>query len=176
MSSSAFPTVPSSNYGRQQDNQQNLKQFVSSSSVGQATWIYEGPPAGQRVITTAGAIKNVLIKGDLYVTGTIYNPSDENIKKDIDEISLIDTENILNLTPVEYKYIYDTKKTKHFGLIAQEVEHIYPELVSTNNKGFKNVNYIELIPLLLSKIKDMNNEINNLKHDMTELKEYILKI
>jgi hypothetical protein len=176
MSSRSFPTVPSSNYGRQQDNQQYVKQFVTSSNVGQVTWVYEGQPAGSRIISTSGAIKNVLIKGDLYVNGTIYNPSDEKLKTDIEEITRLETEHILELTPVEYKYIYDVDKKRHFGLIAQEVENIFPQLVTTNHEGFKNVNYIELIPILLSKIKDMNSEINNLKHDINELKECIYKI
>ncbi|MCE7060089.1 hypothetical protein LZG94_08325, partial [Dyadobacter sp. CY343] len=39
------------------------------------------------------------------------------------------------------------------GLIAQEVEQYFPELVTTDDKGFKAVNYIGLIPHLIESVK-----------------------
>ena len=53
------------------------------------------------------------------------------------------------------------KKTKRYGLIAQEVEELYPELVSTGHDGMKSMNYIELIPLLLDQIKELKKSIPN---------------
>ena len=52
---------------------------------------------------------------------------------------------------------------KHYGFIAQELENVYPELVSDSEMGFKTVNYIEMIPILLSQIQSMQMEINMLK-------------
>ncbi len=55
----------------------------------------------------------------------------------------------------------------HYGFIAQELEESVPELVheiETPLDGkIKSVNYIEIIPLLLLKIKDLQNQINDLK-------------
>jgi hypothetical protein len=40
---------------------------------------------------------------------------------------------------------------------------LYPTLVKDNVLGYKTVNYIELIPLLVSKMQDMQKEIDELK-------------
>ena len=57
----------------------------------------------------------------------------------------------------------DSKTT--FGLIAQEVEKIYPNLVNTDNKGFKSLDYIQLVPLLLLQTNEMERKIEELKNN-----------
>jgi hypothetical protein len=59
------------------------------------------------------------------------------------------------------------KKTSHYGFLAQDVEKLYPTLVNDNVLGYKTVNYIEFIPLLVSKIQDMQNEIDKLKAELS---------
>lgn len=160
--SNLFSTVQ--NYsGRQPDNVQNVKQFVSSFG-NQASWIYKRIPApnGKIFITPADKVNDVLIQTNLYVEGAIYNPSDINLKKNIIPLS-INQDKLLQLNPVEFSFEKDLTNKKHYGLIAQDVEKIYPELVSNNQAGYKSVNYIELIPLMLSQIKSMQEEINELK-------------
>ena len=49
------------------------------------------------------------------------------------------------------------------GLIAQEVESIVPEVVSTNEDGYKSVDYAKLVPLLIESIKAQQKEIEELK-------------
>ena len=51
----------------------------------------------------------------------------------------------------------------HYGLIAQELQEICPELVYENSNGLLNVNYIEIIPILIEAIKEQQEEIDNLK-------------
>ena len=79
----------------------------------------------------------------------------------------------MDLEPVEYKLKSDTKNKKHYGLIAQDVEEIYPELISDSNLGFKTVNYMELIPLLLLKMKNMQKELDELKEQIVTIKNGI---
>jgi hypothetical protein len=169
MSSSSSSAVPASNYGRQQDNQQNIKQFVAPAS-GQVTWVYRRELDGSKVITTTGSIKNVLIQGDLQVLGSIYNPSDKNLKKNIQELNEGLKDKLFDLNPVEFIYNDDPNNKKHYGLIAQDVENIYPELVMTNGDNYKSINYVELVPILLSKMKDMDNTIKNMQNQINELK------
>jgi hypothetical protein len=64
---------------------------------------------------------------------------------------------------MEYTFKADTNKNLHYGFIAQDVEQLYPTLVKDNVLGYKTVNYIELIPLLVSKMQDMQKEIDELK-------------
>ena len=73
------------------------------------------------------------------------------------------------VNPVSFTFKNDSTNKKHYGFIAQEIETIYPELVSNNELGFKTVNYIEFIPILLSKMKEMNDEIINLKEKIEKI-------
>ena len=151
------------NYGgRQPDNTQNVKQFISSGDA--VIWTYKKMSTGINVITPVDKKRAVLIDNDLYVNGSIYNPSDINLKENINVISEDKKHNLINLEPVEFEFKKDNKK--HYGFIAQDMEKIYPELVNNNEVGYKTVNYIELIPLLLSKIKDMQKEIDKLKEHL----------
>ena len=90
--------------------------------------------------------------------------SDVHLKKHIVYITDKKWNNLSELTPVEYYYTHDMEnKTPHFGFIAQEVEQFFPELVRENNYGYKTVNYVEIIPLLVGKMKRMQVEIDELK-------------
>ena len=161
--STSHPLIPNANYsGRQGDNVQNIKQFVTSIP-NQVVWIYKRLTTGMTVITTGDQTKNVLIPLDLYVNGSLFNPSDANLKTNTSNLSLIKKDILLNLNPVEFEYKSDIHKKKHFGFIAQDVEKLFPELVSSDTMGYKSINYMELIPIMLSKMQTMQEEINELK-------------
>jgi hypothetical protein len=90
------------------------------------------------------------------------NYSDIRLKENIKNISQNEKDKVLQLVPKTYNLIKDKKKIKKYGLIAQEVEELYPELVTTNDTdGMKLINYIELIPLLLEQIKELKKTIPN---------------
>jgi len=166
---SLFGTV--ANYGgKQPDNSQGIKQFVSSDS-GQAIWVYKRLPNGLQVQTPADKIKPVYINTDLYVNGSIYNPSDKNLKKNIESISFNKIDDLTNLNPVQYSFKDDIKNKVHYGFIAQDIEKIYPELVKNSEMGYKTINYIEFIPLLVQKINDNAKEIELLKLKIQELSD-----
>jgi hypothetical protein len=151
------------NYGgRIVDNQQGVKQFyVGTGST--VSWIYKKLLNGLTVQTPADKNKPVLINNDLIVTGSIYNTSDIKLKKNINEIDIDKVDNLLSLKPMKFEYLSDTKNKIHYGFIAQEVEKIYPELIGTNDIGYKTINYQEILPLMLAKMKTMEEEINELK-------------
>jgi len=155
------------NYGgRVQDYQQSIKQFYVSSQL--VTWIYKKLSSNLVVITPADAKKPVLINNDLIVTGSIFNTSDERLKVNINNIDEKDIENLFTLNPIHFNY-KKTIQNKHYGFLAQEVEKVFPELVENNNNdGYKTVNYIELIPLMFTKLKCMQKDLDELK-DMVGL-------
>jgi hypothetical protein len=154
------------NYGgKQPTNTQNIKQFVVGP-VNNALWIYKKINTGISVQTPANSNYPVYINNDLYVTGSIYNTSDVLLKENIVKISDSSMENLLNLEPVEYSFKSDMNKNKHYGLIAQDVEKLFPELVKDNVLGYKTVNYIELLPIILSKMKSMQKEMDGLKESI----------
>ena len=50
-----------------------------------------------------------------------------------------------------------------YGMLAQEVEKVLPELVITDPDGKKLINYIELIPMLLNAVQALSQEVATLK-------------
>ena len=153
--------------GRQGDNIQGIKQFVTSGA-GTVDWIYNQIPISiTKVITPYDQTKTVMIPKDLLVLGSINNPSDIILKDNIEQINI---EDFNKLNPVSFTFKDDDKNKKHYGFIAQELETVYPELVSNTELGFKSVNYIEMIPILLSQMKNMQMEIDKLKEDIYKMK------
>jgi hypothetical protein len=108
-----------------------------------------------------------MIPKDLLVLGSINNPSDITLKDNIEPINLDDFN---KLNPVSFTFKDDERNKKHYGFIAQELETVYPELVTNTEIGFKAVNYIEIIPILLSQMKNMQMEIDKLKEDIHKMK------
>jgi hypothetical protein len=125
----------------------------------------------QSVLTPSNSTTSVYIKNDLIVGGSINNPSDLKLKENIEELNLSLCNDLLKLEPKQYTYKADINKKIRYGLIAQELEGFFPNLVTNviiEEEGeieeHKVVNYIELIPFLIVKIKDLQNQLDELKH------------
>lgn len=127
--------------------------------------------------------------GNVKVIGTIngvtIGDSDIRYKKYILELDKKKSlENILQMSPIEYnlkqtyyetkgdsvktiKGVYDENsqvfRKKHYGLIAQDLQKIYPDLVYQNDSGYLSINYTGLIPLLIGSIKELKAEVDELK-------------
>jgi hypothetical protein len=99
--------------------------------------------------------------GNATLTGVLTQSSDRRLKRNFSPLS----ESLSKLTSLQgYHYFWkDTLKdqTTQTGLIAQEVETLFPELVKTDDKGFKAVNYIGLVPHLIEAVKELEqaNEV-----------------
>ena len=52
-------------------------------------------------------------------------------------------------------------KGHDYGVMADEIEKILPELVTTRESGVKAVRYDKIIPLLIEAVKELNNKVNN---------------
>ena len=107
---------------------------------------------------------------DLLVTGDITafhgQSSDERLK---DNIKPIDNplEKVMKISGNTFSW---NEKSKHsgddIGVIAQEVEELdLPEIVTTRQDGYKTVKYEKLVPLLIEAIKELKNEIDELKNN-----------
>jgi hypothetical protein len=59
---------------------------------------------------------------------------------------------------------------RHYGVVAQEVERVLPEVVKEGPDGEKSVSYTEIVPVLIEAIKEQQKEIERLKMEVTELK------
>ena len=138
--------------------------FVGMTNSGQLGFYV----VGNWVLTASG--NPVGIDGNLSTTGEIFEGSDRRWKKDITSLS----GSIGKLQAIKgYNYHWiDEKKGKSLqtGVIAQEIEEIFPELVQTDEKGFKSVTYRGFIPHLIESVKELKKENDQLKADYAELK------
>lgn len=108
-------------------------------------------------INTTGDINT---DNDLHVTGNIYQYSDLNLKQNIQVLS--NCLQIVNkLNPVTYNFKNNknnNKKINQYGLIAQELEQVIPDLV-VQVDGIKRVNYSKLIPFLIGAIQELSRRV-----------------
>jgi len=91
--------------------------------------------------------------------------SDENIK-DIIEIIPNALESIINFRAVKFYWKGDESKKENIGLIAQDVQKSYPELIDKqifDDKEILGVRYTELIPVLVKAIQEQQAQIEELK-------------
>tara|TARA_B110000444_G_C18821768_1_gene588123 strand:+ start:1756 stop:2151 length:396 start_codon:yes stop_codon:yes gene_type:complete len=91
----------------------------------------------------------------------LYTRSDIRLKSNICDLNKDDLDKLNKVVPKSYKFKNDNEK--HFGFIAQDVEKQFPHLVSTDSNGMKSVNYLEMIPLLLFKINDLEKKLEEIK-------------
>ena len=97
----------------------------------------------------------------MYSTAYYYH-SDGRLKTDVETIGGSEGMDIVNrIRPVNYAWIHDGK-TAH-GVIAQEVEKVYPEIVSTNSDGYKSVDYIQMIAPMLAAIQELDKRVEALE-------------
>jgi Chaperone of endosialidase len=101
-------------------------------------------------------------------------PSSERFKTDIATMGS-STEKLQQLHPVTFHYKNDAEGTLRFGLIAEEVAKVYPELVVRDENGrIDGVRYDELAPMLLNEVQKQQvklTEIDELKQQIAELRQ-----
>lgn len=102
--------------------------------------------------------------------------SDFRYKKDI--LSLENPlGNLLKIKGISYHWKTEDFPEKHFsdknqiGFIAQDLEKIYPEMVFTDEKGYKSVDYARLTPVLVEAIKEQQIQIDKLQKTAIEMQE-----
>jgi len=100
--------------------------------------------------------------------GTIQT-SDIRLKKNILPLNY-GLKEVLMMQPVSYDWKDNSGKNK-IGLIAQEVKKIIPQVVTGDEeKETLGMNYAELVPVLINSIKELQQQINEMKKTISELK------
>jgi hypothetical protein len=100
----------------------------------------------------------------------IVQPSDSRLKDNITPIST-PVEKIKALSGVEFDWNSGEQVGTHdVGLIAQDVEAVLPEAVTTQEDGYKNLSYTKVIPLLVEAMKEQQIMIEALRAEIELLK------
>ena len=104
------------------------------------------------------------------MSGCVKITSDRTLKENI--VTLDNGLNkVLSMRGVYFDWINKEEfhDRRNIGFIAQEVEAVCPELVITNNNGIKQVNYSQMVSVLIEGIKDQQNIINSLSARLDKL-------
>ena len=157
------------------------------------TWVVDAPLFVVGNGTADNSKSDALIitkKGNMFVYGNITysglcGQSDLRLKKDVETINGA-LDKVLQLRGVSYywkskeemaaargkdvgNFSYGFGSEKQIGVIAQEVEQIMPELVVTDNEGFKAVKYENLTPVLIEAVKEQQAIIEKQNKRIEEL-------
>jgi hypothetical protein len=127
----------------------------------------------------------------LDVTGTIrgsnVTPSDRSLKKNIEPLPADTLSRVCRISGVSFEWdrqrlrenlVHDSTSevdgfpmTPQIGLIAQDVEKVFPSLVETDAKGVKSIHYMGVTAVLLEAVKSKQQQIEDLKDRVRALEE-----
>ena len=103
----------------------------------------------------------VWFNGDATLAGNLNINSDARLKANI--VSLGSTlAKLLQIDGKSYTMKKDESEKQKIGLLAQDIEKVFPELVSESN-GIKSVNYQGLVPVLINALKEQEERIKRLE-------------
>ncbi len=121
------------------------------------------------------------VKGDIKNLGGVLHTSDRRFKKNI---ALIPNalEKLKSINGVYYNWKTEEYPERNFtenkqiGVIAQDVEKVFPQLVKTDSEGYKSVNYSKLTPILIEAIKTQEVSIKTQDKRIKTLEEENTKV
>lgn len=105
--------------------------------------------------------------GNFTASGDILAYSDETLKENILKLDSEIFQKVLLLQ--SYQYNFKDKDKLEFGYLAQEVEKIFPNLVSKDSNDTYRINYIAFIPLISEYIKQIDTKQKELEKRLDRL-------
>ncbi|MBL7700768.1 MAG: tail fiber domain-containing protein [Ferruginibacter sp.] len=107
--------------------------------------------------------------GNAWLAGTLTQASDARLKTNIHQITN-PLQKIKQLNGYTYNWINDQQDNEtQMGVLAQEVQKIYPDLVKTNANGNLSVNYSGLIPVLIEAVKEQQKQLDEQRKMINQL-------
>ena len=135
---------------------------MTIGKLGPTTLTIRGNVGSTALTVNGGAT----VTENVTANGFVYN-SDRRLKDDITPLEG-SLDKILKLSG--YSYNWKSTGKADIGVIAQEVETVYPELVHTDSEGMKSVEYANLIAPLIEAVKTQQSEIKALQDEVKALK------
>ena len=140
--------------------------FGKASDIVSGGIIYNNPGNPNSLqLRTNGNITRMIIynNGNAWLQGTLIQASDARLKKDI-ALLRNPLQKIMQLNGYTYHWKNEQADNNlQTGVLAQEVQKLFPELVTENKDGLLAVNYSGLIPVLIESIKEQQKQIDELK-------------
>lgn len=122
---------------------------------------------------TTDPAQKLHVVGSVGYTANLIKLSDQRLKSNITPLAGA-LGSLDKLQAVKFDWNSTAKglgysDTKQIGLIAQEVEKVYPELVTTQKDGYKGVDYAAFTPVLIEAVKELKAENDALKARIEKL-------
>ena len=150
--------------------------FIIKSATNDKDIIFKGEDSdGGGTITAltldmseaGNALFNANISGSqIEASGDViaFGSSDERLKDNISYIHRpIDKINKIGGYKFTWNDKQDTYLGKDVGVLAQEIEAVLPEIVTTRGSGYKAVKYEKIVPLLIEGIKELDKKIKDIE-------------
>ncbi|MTK52681.1 tail fiber domain-containing protein [Paludibacter sp.] len=117
---------------------------------------------------------NATFGQDVTVKGNFYTPSDERLKTKIETLTKA-LQSIDRMRGVRFEYKDQTKYAKgaKIGVIAQELQKVFPEMVTKGTDGYLKVDYTQLTAVLIQAVKEQQTQIEALKNRLDRQQEQI---
>ena len=121
------------------------------------------------------------VHGDLNYNAGLNSVSDKRYKTNIKPLENT-LDNLSKIRGVSYDWRRNEFPERNFtnkkqiGVIAQEVEAVFPELVSTSKDGYKSVDYVKLTPILIEAVKELNKMNMELRNEINDIKDFLRKV
>lgn len=116
---------------------------------------------------------NILARSYLHV-------SDSRLKENVADFDADTLKKIMMMRIVTFDQIGLNDGIKKFGVIAQEIQKIYPELVHTDSKGFLSVDYVGLNAPIIKALQELNlakdKELSAMREDLRLLEDRLKTI
>ena len=121
--------------------------------------------AGNLVVGMTLEGQDLTVENDITANGDVISLSDRTVKENIETV-----ENGLDLVSQLRGVWYNKigEEDRKVGVIAQEVEEVLPEVVTTNDDGIKGVDYGKMVGVLIEAVKDLKAEVEDLKAKLGE--------
>ena len=118
------------------------------------------------------ASHNVRVHGDFHANGNLTQNSDGRLKKDVQPLTNM-LESVLKVEGKTYRWKEGSSLSDDvdIGLVAQEVEKVFPELVVEDEQGYKGIAYSKLSVILLEAIKEQQGQIIFQQEQIRELEK-----
>jgi len=106
------------------------------------------------------------VEGNVTVTGDVvaFSSSDRRFKDNLTQI-VTPLSKLSRINGYSFNWNNDKQhiyKGKDYGVVAQEIQEVLPELVQERENGYLAVNYEKLVPLLIESIKELKTQIDHL--------------
>ena len=144
---------------------------------------FRGPVKVQGNLTVTGNISGVMVSAPSPQSGS----SSINVSRNItsghlaDQLTSLDVSTFYHDIPTPAKNQTATSDTaeieipltlmeeqvlskQHYGLDAEQLEELFPDLVYENEDGTKSINYVEMVPILVQAIKELKADISELRN------------